>query len=116
MRILRIVGIVLAFVLLAAHFSRAGSDVLAGLMLLLPLLMAVRRPWAGWTLRVLLVLGALEWLRTLVRLVGERREAGEDWLRLAVILVAVAAVTLLAARAVRIRGSETVPPASDGSG
>ncbi len=113
MRIVRVVGIVLAFVLLAAHFSRAGNDIIAGLMLLLPLLLAVRRPWAGWTLRVLLVLGALEWLRTLVRLVGERREAGEDWIRLAVILLAVAAVTLLAARAVRIRGPKAEPP--DGS-
>ncbi len=113
MRILRIAGVVLAFVLLAAHFSRAGSDLVAGLMLVLPLLMAVPRPWAGWVLRLLLVLGALEWVRTLIRLVGERREAGEDWLRLAIILAAVAAVTLLAARGVRIRRPRAEPAATD---
>jgi len=40
------------------------------------------------------------------RLVSERRAVGEEWLRLAVILVVVALVTFLAARVVRI------PPAS----
>jgi hypothetical protein len=67
----------------------------------------VRKPWAGMTLRIALVLGGLEWLRTLVRLVSERRGQGEDWMRMAVILGVVALVTFLAAQAVRI--SEAVP-------
>ncbi len=104
--------IVVAFVLLAAHFSRAGEDGIAVVALALPLLLAVHRPWAGWALRVLLVAGTLEWLRTLLRLVAERRAAGDDWVRLAVILAAVAVVTLLAAFAVRIRAPETAPEGS----
>lgn len=103
MKTLRIVLIVLAFVVLAAHFSRAGSGLLAGLILLAPLLLLVRAPWAGWTLRVALLLGGLEWIRTAVRLVGQRRAEGDDWTRLVVILVAVAIVTFAAAWAVRIR-------------
>jgi len=106
MRVLRIVLIALSFVLLWAHFSRAGAELLAWASLAFPLLLFVRQPWAAWTLRIALVLGGVEWLRTLGRLVSERRSAGEDWLRLAAILVAVAAVTFLAAKAVRI------PPAS----
>ena len=49
-----------------------------------------------------LLLGGLEWIRTLIRLVSERRAAGDDWLRLAVILAAVSLVTFAAAKAVRI--------------
>ena len=101
MKIIRIVLIVLSFVVLAAHFSRAGADIIAGLVLLFPLLLLVRRPWADWTLRTVLVLGGLEWLRTLVQLVGERRAASEGWARLAIILTVVALVTFLAAWAVR---------------
>jgi len=102
MRTLRAALIVLALLLLAAHLSRADRNALAGLVLLLPFLLFVRAPWAGWTLRAVLFVGGLEWIRTLFRLVGLRRSMGEDWARLAVILVAVAALTFMAARAVRI--------------
>lgn len=92
--------------------SRAGSDVFAGLVLLAPLLLFVRQPWAGWTLRLALLLGGFEWIRTVVRLVGERRAAGDDWTRLAVILVAVALLTFLASWAVQVRRG-TPDPAND---
>lgn len=100
MKILRTVLIVLAFVVLAAHVSRAGSNLLAGLFLLAPLLLRVREPWASWTLRVALLVGGFEWIRTTVRLVGERRALEEGWTRMAVILSVVALVTFLAAWAV----------------
>jgi hypothetical protein len=102
MRATRVILIVLAFILLAAHFSRAGTGVVAGLMLVFPLLLFVRRVWTGWVLKITLLLGGLEWLRTLSRLVAERRVTGDDWARLAVILLAVALVTFLAAWAVRV--------------
>jgi hypothetical protein len=108
MKTTRVVLIVLAFLLLAAHFSRAGSNVLAGVSLIFPLMLLVRKPWAGWTLRIALVLGGLEWLRTLVRLTSQRRGTGDEWVRMAVILGTVALVTLLAALAVRV-----LPPALD---
>jgi hypothetical protein len=117
MRYLRGVLVVLALVLLAAHLSRADRNALAGLVLLLPFLLFVRAPWAGWTLRTVLFVGGLEWIRTLFRLVGLRRSVGEDWARLAVILLAVAAVTFAAAKAVRIAGRGESPrpgPASGG--
>jgi hypothetical protein len=107
MKILRIILIVLAFVVLAAHSSRAGSNLVAGLVLLAPLLLLVKEPWAGWTLKLALVLGGLEWIRTVIRLVDQRRAAGEDWVRMAIILVAVALLTFLAAWAVRVTGRAT---------
>lgn len=100
---MRNVLVVLAFVLLAAHFSRADLELVAGLVLAAPLLLLARGSWAAWVLRVTLVLGGLEWIRTVLRLVGERRAAGEHWGRLAVILLTVACVTFLAAAAVRAR-------------
>ena len=107
MKSLRVILIVVACLLLAAHFSRAGNNILSGLGLVLPLLLLVRKPWAGLILRIALVLGGLEWLRTLVSLVSERRGLGEDWTRLAAILGGVTLVTFLAAKAVRI--SPSVP-------
>lgn len=109
MRILRLILIVLAFVVLAAHFSRAGNDWLAVLALVAPHLLLLRKPWAGWTLRVALLLGGFEWIRTTVRLVGQRRAEGDDWTRLAIILVAVAILTFAAAWAVRIRSAGDRP-------
>jgi len=109
MRIWKNILIVLCFILLWAHFSRAGADLLAWVSLAFPLLLFVRQPWSAWTLRIALVIGGVEWLRALIGLVSERRAAGEDWLRLAAILVAVALVTFLAARVVLI------PPVSQES-
>ena len=47
-----------------------------------------------FAVQAVLVVAALEWGRTLVVLAGERQEAGEPWVRLAVILGAVALFTL----------------------
>lgn len=113
MRILRVVFIVLVFVLLAAHFSRAGNGLVAAVVLLLPLLLVVRKPWAGWCLRAVLVLGGIEWLRTLFRLVRERQAMGDDWGRLAAILGAVSLVTFLAAWSVRVAGARSGEEAPD---
>lgn len=98
----------LALLLLAAHFYRADWIGLAVLSAVLTLLLAVPRPWAARTLQVALVLGALEWLRTLATFAAMRMAVGQPYLRLVLILGAVAALTLLAAwifqhRALRAR-------------
>ena len=110
MRTSRVVLTVLSCLILAAHFSRAGYAPLIWLSAALPLLLLVRKPWSAWTLRVALLLGGVEWLRTLVRLVSERRSAGEDWTRLAVILAIVSLLTFTAAKAVHIPGVQESAP------
>jgi hypothetical protein len=87
----------LALLMLAAHFYRAGWLSLAGLSAALTLLLAVPRPWAARTLQVALVLGAIEWLRTLAAFAATRMAVGQPVLRLVLILGGVAAFTLLAA-------------------
>lgn len=93
----RLILPLLALLLLAAHFYRADRMVLAVLCAALTLLLAVPRPWAARTLQAALVLGAIEWLRTLASFAATRVAVGQPYLRLALILGAVAAFTLLAA-------------------
>lgn len=103
---LRLILPVLACVLLAAHFFRAGLIVLAALAALLPLLLAVPRAWSVRAIQAALLLGATEWLRTLAAFSAERIAGGQPYLRLVAILGAVAlftAATALMFRSARLR-------------
>ncbi len=62
-----------------------------------PVLLFARRKWAKITIQCYLGFGALVWISTAVRLVHSRLAAEKDWMRMALILTAVAAVNLLAA-------------------
>jgi 4-amino-4-deoxy-L-arabinose transferase-like glycosyltransferase len=87
----------LALLLLAAHLLHGGSLSLAALALLLAGLLWVRRPWAARVLQAVLLLAAVEWVLTTAGLAQVRMRHGEPYLRLALILGAVTAFTLLAA-------------------
>ncbi|MDT8435218.1 MAG: hypothetical protein RRA92_00555 [Gemmatimonadota bacterium] len=90
---LRLLPVVLSAVLLAAHFSRAGSGWLVALSLAFPLLLLVRDGRAVRLVQGILVLGGLEWVRTAVRIAEGRVALGEPWLRMALILGGVALFT-----------------------
>jgi hypothetical protein len=90
---LRLTPVLLSFVLLAAHFSRHAVPFVPYLCLAIPLLLLVRKTWVPRLLQVLLAVGALEWLRTAFVLAGRRVDAGEPWIRMAVILGVVALLT-----------------------
>jgi hypothetical protein len=92
-----IVPAVLAFLLLAAHFHRAGATLLVPVCVALAVLVCLRRTWAPRVAQAALVLGSLEWIRTLFAFAADRVALGRPWARLAVILGAVVAFTLLAA-------------------
>ncbi len=87
----------LSLLVLGAHFLRAGRMELVLLCLALVALLFVRRRWAGIAIQLALALGALEWLRATLVLTGERISVGRPWIRMAVILGAVAAVCAVAA-------------------
>jgi hypothetical protein len=87
----------LAALLLAAHFFRAGQLVLAGASLAALLLLAVPRAWAARALQVALIAGAIEWLYTLAAFASTRIAMGQPYLRLTLILVAVALFTAASA-------------------
>lgn len=94
---------VLALLLLAAHFYRGGLLVLAAASCALIALLFVRRHWAAYVLQGALALGTLEWLRTAWALASHRAALDQPYGRLLAILGVVAALTAVAALAVRNR-------------
>jgi hypothetical protein len=97
MLLLHLAPVVLAVLLLGAHFYRAGALWLAALAVAALALLFVRRPLAARALQAGLVAGAIEWVRTLATLAAERVSFGQPYARMALILGAVALVTALAA-------------------
>lgn len=97
MTALVVTSVVFSLIVLAAHFLRAGNLILFSVCLALNVLLAVRHPWARRALQVVLGLGAFEWLRVTFTVAETRVRAGEPWERMAVILVAAAAVAVLGA-------------------
>lgn len=93
MNVLRLLPVILSFLLLGAHFYRAGLPVISGLCAGALLLLLVRGAWIPRLFQLLLVLGALEWLRALYYFAAMRVAFGEPWTRLAMILGAVALFT-----------------------
>ena len=85
----------LSFVVLAAHFFRGGHLVLVLICCCAPMLLLVRRTWATRIMQLLLVIGALEWVRTALEIRAFRIDEGRDWQRMAIILGSVAAFTFV---------------------
>lgn len=117
---LRAIPVVLSALVLAAHFYRARSIPLVAASLALPLLLLVGERWSARAVQAGLLLGALEWVRTLAFFAGQRMEVGRPWGRLAVILGVVAALTALSALAVRVppggRGASDAEPGPGAAG
>ena len=91
----RLLPVILCFALLAAHFSRAGLFPFVILSLGIPLLLLFRKSWAARIIQVFLLLGALEWIRAMLGYIEIRKTIGDDWGRLAIILITVSLLTAL---------------------
>mgnify|MGYP001813523743 CR=1 FL=1 len=94
MTFVRLIPVILSALLLGAHFLRSGPTFLALLIVLFPFVLLVKRAWVARLTQVVLLLGGIEWIRTLLVFVADRREAGQPWTRLAVILGCVALFTI----------------------
>lgn len=96
-KVLIYIPIVLSLVILGAHFMRYGNSIgVAGAIVLIALLF-VRQPWVARLVQVVLIIGALEWVRTLYDLVQVRYAMGEPLLRMIAILGVVVALTFCSA-------------------
>ena len=89
-----LVPVILSLAVLGAHFLRYGlwMGVIGALVMIV--LLFVRRPWVARLIQAVLVLGALEWTRTLYVLASVRAAHDLPFARMVVILGVVAAVTL----------------------
>ena len=97
MNFVRLLPVILAFGLLAAHFSRADMLPAVVVSLIIPFLLLFKKPWIARSIQVLLLLGAAEWIRSMFGYIEVRKEIGEDWGRLAIILITVAVLTACSA-------------------
>ena len=95
MNFLRVLPVFISFLLMSAHFLRAGQLVIAVALLCLLLLLLIRQYWVPWVIQLILLLGAVEWLLTLYSEVQVRIGQDRSWMRLAIILGVVALFTLL---------------------
>lgn len=107
-RVLAYFPIVLSLIVIGAHFLRSGNDIgVAGAVALLALLF-VRQQWAARVVQVALVLGALEWLHTMVQLMRLRIALDQPYSRMVLILGAVAAVTACSSLLFQVRPLKTI--------
>ena len=95
MNLVRLLPVIFSFGLLAAHFSRAEMLPLVILSFLIPMLLFIRKPWVDRSIQVALLLGAAEWIRAMIGYIEIRKSIGDDWTRLAIILIVVALLTAL---------------------
>jgi hypothetical protein len=93
---LRIGLFITAALLLGAHFLRLGNLVLVAVCLCAPLLLLYRKRWVLIASQLLAYGAAAIWILSAVRLVESRLQSGQPWNLAAIILGAVALVTLLA--------------------
>jgi signal transduction histidine kinase len=95
MNFFRLLPVVISLLLIVAHYLREGQTAIVAIVLLLPLLLFLKKFWVPWIIQAVLLLGALEWLLTLVAIARFRMIQGESWTRMAIILGAVTLFTAL---------------------
>src|SRR6266516_1718653 len=93
---LRYIPIILASVLIAAHFLRTFSLVPMTVCLLAPFLLLIKKRWSLITLQLLTIPAALIWLITLNGIIQQRIFEDRSWIASAIILGGVALFTLFA--------------------
>ena len=94
---LRIVMTVIALLLAAAQYGRAGDTILKYLFAALPLLLLVRKKWSDMILAVSISFTVPVWILTTISIISERKAAEEPWLRMGIILGGVALFALITA-------------------
>jgi hypothetical protein len=95
MNFLKLLPVILSFLLLGAHFYRAGQLALVMVAILLMMLLAFRKTWLPRLIQLALLLGALEWLRTAYMFMQIRIHYDLPWVRMAIILGTVSLLTAL---------------------
>lgn len=93
---LRYIPIILAAVLIAAHFLRSFSVLPMILCLLAPFLLLIRKRWSLLSLQLATIPAALIWLMTLYGIIQQRIFEQRSWTASAIILGVVALFTLFA--------------------
>lgn len=97
MNIVRLLPVIFSLLILSAHFSRGDLFVLSILCLLIPLILFIKHVWVARFIQILLIIGSIEWIRTLLYYVNQRQAIDEPYLRLIIIIGIIALLTGLSA-------------------
>jgi len=94
--ILRLIPLLIASLLLAAHFLRGGGFGLMLVSVLAPLLLLIRKRWSLILVQFSAYGAALVWVYTAIHLVQERMISGRPWTGAVIILGSVALFSFFA--------------------
>ena len=94
---LRLIPVILSFLILGAHFSRDNMSSLMMISLAFPFLLLIKKPWVPKVFQIALILGTLEWLRSLYFYIQAYEQSGQSWTKLLVIIGSVTLFTALSA-------------------
>lgn len=86
----KLTPVIINFLIMAAHLFRGNMIFLMVLILLLPLLLLWKSPFSIRLIQFSLLLFGFEWIRTIIILINQRIETGENWFRMTIILGIVA--------------------------
>ena len=94
--ILRMIPLVIASLLMAAHFLRGGNIGLVLLSILVPLLLLIRKRWSLILVQLSAYAAAMVWVYATIRLVQERMLLATPWSSAVIILSSVALFSVFA--------------------
>jgi len=94
--VFRVILLILAYLLLGAHFLRGGHLWLVIISLLMPSLLLIKKRWSLILVQIGLYLGAWIWVRTAIIIIHDRILMSAPWGKVVIIIGPVALFTLLA--------------------
>ncbi len=97
----RIIAVVFAFILLAAHLAHHHLMILGVVSLFLPFLFLIKKRWVLTFLEIVLYLATISWIIPIFGVVKERIAAGEPYTRYLVIMITVTVYTFVSALLLR---------------
>jgi hypothetical protein len=94
--ILRLIPLIIASLLLAAHFLRGGNIGLMVVSVLVPLLLLIGKRWSLMVVQLSAYAAAVVWVYTAIHLVQERMISARPWSGAVIILSSVALFSVFA--------------------
>jgi hypothetical protein len=105
MNFVRLLPVFISFILLSAHLLfHTGQRAIAIIPLFFLIPLVFKKTWVPWLVQLALVLGTIEWLRTLITEVMQKTAYGDSWIRYSIIIGSVALFTLLSCLVFRTDG------------
>jgi asparagine N-glycosylation enzyme membrane subunit Stt3 len=93
---LRTIMIIIASLMLGAHFMKASNLLLTLVYIIAPFILLIKKRWSLIALQALMYIGGGVWISTIIGIAQRRILSGEPWSRMAYILGAIALFTIVA--------------------